>query len=67
MYFRLRDILKAAGFDVNDQRFKHIQFNGNDDDITKSCYGASIPKRKAWNEDGDVIIAYKMNGVDIPR
>ncbi|XP_076805303.1 sulfite oxidase-like [Clavelina lepadiformis] len=64
---RLRDILLDAGFDLNDNRFKHIQFNGNDKDITKSSYGGSIPKHKAMSIDGDVIIAYKMNGVDIPR
>ena len=59
--------MKEAGFSVHDKRFKHIHFNGGDLDITKSCYGASIPKQKAMSEDGDVIIAYKMNGVDIPR
>ena len=52
---------------MNDKRFKHIHFNGLDQDITKSGYGASIPKWKAMSDDGDVIIAYKMNGVDIPR
>jgi len=65
--FRLRDILKDAGFELGDKRYKHIHLNGGDNDITKSCYGASIPKQKAMFEDGDVIIAYKMNGVDIPR
>nr|CAB3266707.1 sulfite oxidase-like [Phallusia mammillata] len=64
---RLRDILLDAGIDAKDPNIKHIQFNGKDDDITKACYGGSIPISKAMAPDGDVILAYKMNGVDIPR
>jgi sulfite oxidase len=30
-------------------------------------YGSSIPISKALDMYGDVLIAYKMNGVDIPR
>lgn len=40
---------------------KHVVFDGAEG------YGASIPIQKALNERGDVIIAYEMNGVDIPR
>uniref|UniRef100_H2ZCZ5 Sulfite oxidase n=1 Tax=Ciona savignyi TaxID=51511 RepID=H2ZCZ5_CIOSA len=64
---RVRDILLSAGFDPDDKTIKHVHFNGFDDDITNTSYGASIPKQKAMSLDGDVIIAYKMNGVDIPR
>nr|XP_002125613.2 sulfite oxidase-like [Ciona intestinalis] len=64
---RVRDILLHAGYDVEDKAIKHIHFNGNDEDVTNTSYGASIPKQKVMSPDGDVILAYKMNGVDIPR
>lgn len=60
-------MLADAGLDPSDKCIKHIHFNGLDADMTKSSYGASIPKNKALSEDDDVILAYQMNGVDIPR
>lgn len=59
--------MKYAGFDENDKSTKHVQFDGLDCDITNTSYGASIPVRKAISHDGDVILALKMNGEDIPR
>lgn len=35
-------------------------------DPTGSPYGASIPKEKVLSELGDVLIAFQMNGQDIP-
>jgi len=64
---RLRDVLLDNGLDPADAKVKHIHFTGLDADMTKSAYGASVPKAKALSEDGDVILAYQMNGVDIPR
>lgn len=64
---KLKDVLIAAGLDPNDPQVKHIHLTGLDADMTKSSYGASIPKLKALSDDGDVLLAYKMNGVDIPR
>jgi len=64
---RLKEVLADAGLDPSDKCIKHIHFNGLDADMTKSSYGASIPKNKALSEDDDVILAYQMNGVDIPR
>ena len=64
---RLRDVLLDVGVDVSDEDFKHVHLTGLDADMTKSSYGASIPKLKAMSEEGDVILAYQMNGVDIPR
>jgi hypothetical protein len=29
-------------------------------------YGASVPKEKVFDRNGDVLIAFQMNGVDIP-
>lgn len=35
-------------------------------DPTGTPYATSIPKEKVLNEFGDVLLAYKMNGEDIP-
>jgi sulfite oxidase len=44
---------------------KHIQFSGLDRDFDKS-YGASIPIEKAMDMKGDVILAFEMNGSELP-
>ncbi|KAK9529174.1 hypothetical protein VZT92_013287 [Zoarces viviparus] len=64
---RLRDVLLAAGYgpDVA-QRALHVQFEGLDKDVTGTTYGASIPLNKAVSEEGDVLLAYEMNGADLP-
>ncbi|KAM3517931.1 hypothetical protein NHJ13051_008566 [Beauveria bassiana] len=62
----LADVLRDAGFE-NDQgmsgtsEVKHVQFNGME------AYGASIPIRKAVDPQGDVLLAYGMNGKPLPR
>ena len=60
---RLRDLLKDAGLAVDDlpDDVKHAQFAGSE------AYGASIPIEKAVDKRGDVILAYKMNGQDLPQ
>ncbi|XP_050506196.1 sulfite oxidase-like [Diabrotica virgifera virgifera] len=63
----LRDVLLLAGMDENDQKYKHVQFEGYDSDATGKTYGASIPIWKALDQRGDVLLAYEMNGVPIPR
>uniref|UniRef100_A0A915C169 sulfite oxidase n=1 Tax=Parascaris univalens TaxID=6257 RepID=A0A915C169_PARUN len=62
---RLRDILIAAGVDPNDKRLKHVQCSGADNDGEGHHFGASISFEKAMHED--TIVAYEMNGEDIPR
>ncbi|KAF4454034.1 hypothetical protein F53441_3418 [Fusarium austroafricanum] len=62
----LSDILADAGFDLHsgltgESEAKHVQFSGLE------AYGASIPIRKAIDPQGDVILAYKMNGQALPR
>lgn len=60
----LRDLLLLSNVtdeDVLSGKVKHIQFEGEDG--VKS----SIPVEKAMNLYGDVLLAYKMNGEDIPR
>jgi sulfite oxidase len=69
---RLRDVLQYAGLDVdnciNDPKTKFIQFDGFDEDkMSDMHYGASIPIEKAVDLSGDVILAFEMNGKEIPR
>ncbi|TDL25781.1 molybdopterin binding oxidoreductase [Rickenella mellea] len=58
---RLRDVLLRAG--VNAQQGGHVCFASHitpcQDD---SYYGASIPMEKAMDPEGDVLLAYDMNG-----
>jgi sulfite oxidase len=60
---KLRDILEDAGLNVQSlpENAKHAQFSGLE------AYGASIPISKAVDPAGDVLLAFKMNGVDLPR
>lgn len=62
----LKDLLKQCGIDFKDARIKHIQFEGLDKDPTGATYGASVPKEKVFSDEGDVLIAYQMNNVDLP-
>ncbi|XP_029948572.1 sulfite oxidase, mitochondrial isoform X2 [Salarias fasciatus] len=64
---RLRDVLQAAGYRADVAQWaRHVQFEGLDKDVTGTTYGASIPLNKAVSEDGDVLLAYEMNGEDLP-
>ena len=47
--------------DVIDGKVKHIHFEGIDG------VKASIPIEKVMNPYGDVILAYEMNGEELPR
>ncbi|KAG9328993.1 hypothetical protein JZ751_008513, partial [Albula glossodonta] len=61
----LRDVLLDAGYKSGGTA-KHVQFEGLDKDVTGTTYGASIPLGKAVSEEGDVLLAYEMNGEDLP-
>ncbi|XP_063071650.1 sulfite oxidase, mitochondrial [Engraulis encrasicolus] len=64
---RLRDVLLAAGYTPEvAAKARHVQFEGLDRDVTGTTYGASIPLVKAVSEFGDVLLAYEMNGEDLP-
>ncbi|XP_076124210.1 sulfite oxidase, mitochondrial [Alosa pseudoharengus] len=64
---RLRDVLLDAGYGPEvAAKARHVQFEGLDRDVTGTTYGASIPLVKAVSEIGDVLLAYEMNGEDIP-
>ena len=64
---KLYDVLKAAGVDEEDERIKHVIFEGYDVGADGSPYGASIPVSKALDPRGDVILAYEMNGKTLSR
>jgi len=61
----LRDVLKHSGLltpkTADKCGVKHVIFEGHDD------MQASIPIEKALSAYGDVLIAYEMNGEEIPR
>eukprot|EP01137_Pigoraptor_chileana_P034313 Opistho-2@26671 len=65
---KLRDVLRYAGVGDDYEKIgvEHIQFEGADKDA-EAPYGASIPVSTAMRVDGDVILAYEMNGVPLPR
>ena len=65
----LKDVLEYAGLNeqaVESTGIQHVQFEGLDFDITNTSYGASIPVYKAMDPRCDVLIAYEMNGEQIP-
>uniref|UniRef100_A0A8C6S5T3 Sulfite oxidase n=1 Tax=Neogobius melanostomus TaxID=47308 RepID=A0A8C6S5T3_9GOBI len=64
---KLRDVLLAAGYTLDDSKWaQHVQFEGLDQDVAGTTYGASIPLKKAISEDGDCLLAYEMNGEVLP-
>ena len=56
----LRDLIMTRQ-DVKNGKVKHVHFEGIDG------VKASIPIEKVMNPYGDVLLAYKMNGADLPR
>lgn len=62
---RLRDVLMHAGYKQGDEG--HVSFEGLDKDQSGTIYGASIPFKKAMDPEGDVLLAYEMNGEELPR
>mmetsp|Transcript_17118 Transcript_17118/g.39628 ORF Transcript_17118/g.39628 Transcript_17118/m.39628 type:complete len:521 (-) Transcript_17118:125-1687(-) len=73
---KLRDVLKECGLDVDAIALgeklppggvKHIQAEGYDQDETGYTYGGSFPIEKAMDGLGEVILAYEMNGEELPR
>lgn len=64
----LKYVLEKAGYsESQDNTYRHIQFEAVDADATGTNYGASIPIWKGIDKRGDVLLAYEMNGVPIPR
>lgn len=63
---RLADVLAYAGITANSDGVEHLQFEGLDQGVEGKPYGASVPFRTAANPTREVILAYEMNGTDIP-
>lgn len=64
----LKYILQKAGLTESiEDNYSHIQFEAFDVDATGTNYGASIPIWKGVDKRGDVLLAYEMNGVPIPK
>lgn len=67
---KLRDVLLYAGLRQDDieGEIQHIHFEGLDKNpLTGECYGASIPVEKAMDPLGDCLLAFSMNGSELPR
>eukprot|EP01083_Nonionella_stella_P216485 778079_1 len=62
----LRDILGSSGIRNESDDIKHVWFTGLDTDFSQN-YGGSIDIDRALDPRADVLIAYEMNGVEIPR
>uniref|UniRef100_A0A8C9L2S2 sulfite oxidase n=1 Tax=Serinus canaria TaxID=9135 RepID=A0A8C9L2S2_SERCA len=65
---RLRDVLLAAGVgDHTGDGEWHVCFEGLDTDASGTPYGASIPLKRALSAEAEVLLAYEMNGRELPR
>lgn len=73
---RLRDVLEECGLEVDaialgtklpPGGIKHVQAEGYDGDETGYTYGGSFPIEKAVDGLGEVLLAYEMNGEELPR
>jgi sulfite oxidase len=60
---KLVDVLADAGLDITKlpADAQHVHFSAME------AYGASIPIRKAIDPWGDVLLAFDMNGAELPR
>ncbi|XP_040578882.1 sulfite oxidase [Lepeophtheirus salmonis] len=70
---RLTDVLAYYGIKNNDEdtlkKYNnfHVQFEGYDVGADGKPFGASIPLSRALDPSKDVLLAYEMNGVALPR
>ncbi|KAM4751716.1 sulfite oxidase, mitochondrial isoform 1-T3 [Cyanocitta cristata] len=66
---RLRDVLLHAGFGDRPpaEGEWHVCFEGLDVDASGTPYGASIPFHRAISAEAEVLLAYEMNGQELPR
>eukprot|EP00753_Platysulcus_tardus_P012542 PLAT3405.1.p1 GENE.PLAT3405.1~~PLAT3405.1.p1 ORF type:complete len:412 (+),score=112.47 PLAT3405.1:44-1237(+) len=65
----LRDVLLEAGLPLPLRSDLHVEFEGIDPlppGKGEGGYGSSIPLSKAMSIDGDVLLAYSMNGEPLP-
>lgn len=59
---RLADLLEFCGVDL--EKGLHVCMHGQED-LPNGKYGTSIPMSLVMDRSNDVIVAYKMNGIDL--
>ena len=60
----LRDVLEWAG--AREEQVQHVLFQGRDTDHEGQPYETSIPAATAFDPRRDVLLAYEMNGRELP-
>lgn len=63
----LSDILAQSGINLEKTDKKHLVFEGLDRGPDGSFYGASLPIELAILLKDEIIVAYEMNGKELPR
>eukprot|EP00744_Colponema_vietnamica_P011970 GILI01016815.1.p1 GENE.GILI01016815.1~~GILI01016815.1.p1 ORF type:complete len:403 (-),score=127.49 GILI01016815.1:198-1349(-) len=65
----LKDVLEAAGIKSKAEGARHVEFLGADvcEEDNGTAYGSSIPVDKVLDLNGDVLLAYEMNGEPLTR
>ena len=63
---RVSDILRDSGFRLEDMRGKHLIAESMDSDVVGKAFEVSIPMEMVIDPRNEVILAYQMNGEDIP-
>lgn len=61
---KLSDVLAYVGAD--ESKVNHVIFQGLDRDMDGSCFEASIPAATAFDPRRDVLLAFEMNGKELP-
>jgi sulfite oxidase len=62
----LVDILKEMGFNLEHLKDKHLIAESLDSDPVGNCFQISIPMSRVIDPRNEVMIAYELNGVDLP-
>ena len=63
---KLCDVLKDHGVTGDEMNGFHVLFQGRDKDIEGVGYEASIPLEVALDPNRDVLLAFEMNGKELP-
>lgn len=62
----ITDLLKELGFDLEHLRDKHLIAESMDVDVLGKHYEVSVPMSMVLDPRNEVILAYQMNGEDLP-
>ena len=64
---RIRDVLLHCGYNRRiHKQFKYVTFYGLDTDLSATHYAMSVPISHIMNEGNDCLLAFEMNGEDLP-